>query len=269
MVNAATEALAQESVWYEKFRYADAERQLFEQMAKGSSASTNCSVVAEIMKAREQIKNSLTTVVPSSVSSTPASSDMTERLQHLEKENADLKKITDDLRALVLSLDSRVKSLEGSSSTPTSSAPAQPAAAAEAPKPAAKVEEEDDDDVDLFDDDDDDEEAERIKQERIAAYAAKKSKKPVLIAKSNIILDIKPWDDETDMKEIENKVREITAEGLLWGAAKLVPLAYGIMKLQISTVVEDDKISVDWLVETIQEIEDLVQSVDIAAFNKI
>ena len=51
--------------------------------------------------------------------------------------------------------------------------------------------------------------------------------------------------------------------------AKLVPLAYGIKKLQISTVVEDDKISVDWLVETIQEIEDLVQSVDIAAFNKI
>jgi len=34
MVNVATEALAQESVWYEKFRYADAERQLFEQMAK-------------------------------------------------------------------------------------------------------------------------------------------------------------------------------------------------------------------------------------------
>lgn len=51
--------------------------------------------------------------------------------------------------------------------------------------------------------------------------------------------------------------------------AKLVPLAYGIKKLQISTVVEDDKVSVDWLTETIQEIEDLVQSVDIAAFNKI
>jgi len=241
MVNVATEALAQESVWYEKFRYADAERQLFEQMAKGAPSSAPCV-------------------------SAPVTSAVTERLQHLEKENADLKKITDDLRALVLSLDSRVKSLEGSKSTP--SAPAQQAAV-QAPEPAAKVEEEDDDDVDLFDDDEDDEEAERIKQERIAAYAAKKSKKPTLIAKSNIILDIKPWDDETDMKEVENRVREIVADGLLWGAAKLVPLAYGIMKLQITTVVEDDKISVDWLVETIQEIEDLVQSVDIAAFNKI
>ena len=112
---------------------------------------------------------------------------------------------------------------------------------------------------------------------------------PALIAKSNIILDVKPWDDETDMAEMERRVREITSDGLLWGTcklksslfqaficnievfflAKLVPLAYGIKKLQISTVVEDDKVSVDWLTETIQEIEDLVQSVDIAAFNKI
>merc|ERR1712071_715823 len=163
MVNVATEALAQESVWYEKFRYADAERQLFEQMAKGSSVSTNCSVVAEIIKAREQIKNSLTAGAPSSAPcvSAPVTSAVTERLQHLEKENADLKKITDDLRALVLSLDSRVKSLEGSKSTP--SAPAQQAAV-QAPEPAAKVE------------DEDDEEAERIKQERIAAYAAKNPK---------------------------------------------------------------------------------------------
>lgn len=51
--------------------------------------------------------------------------------------------------------------------------------------------------------------------------------------------------------------------------AKLVPLAYGIHKLQISCVVEDDKVSVDWLVEQIQELEDYVQSVDIAAFNKV
>lgn len=35
MVNCATnEGLAQESVWYEKSRYEDAERQMFEQMAK-------------------------------------------------------------------------------------------------------------------------------------------------------------------------------------------------------------------------------------------
>lgn len=43
---------------------------------------------------------------------------------------------------------------------------------------------------------------------------------PVLIAKSNIILDVKPWDDETDMKEMENAVRKIETDGLLWGACK-------------------------------------------------
>lgn len=82
-------------------------------------------------------------------------------------------------------------------------------------------------------------------------------------------MDIKPWDDETDMKQMEVEVRKITSDGLLFGAAKLVPLAYGIHKLQISCVVEDDKISIDWLTEEIQNIEDFVQSVDIAAFNKI
>lgn len=51
--------------------------------------------------------------------------------------------------------------------------------------------------------------------------------------------------------------------------AKLVEIAFGIKKLQIMCVVEDDKVSVDALVETIQEFEDFVQSVDIAAFNKI
>lgn len=41
-------------------------------------------------------------------------------------------------------------------------------------------------------------------------------------------------------------------------SAKLVPLAYGIHKLQISCVVEDEKVSIDWLQETLQEIEDYV-----------
>ena len=43
---------------------------------------------------------------------------------------------------------------------------------------------------------------------------------PALIAKSNIILDVKPWEDTTDMKEMERLVRSIEADGLLWGACK-------------------------------------------------
>merc|ERR1712183_261662 len=112
-------------------------------------------------------------------------------------------------------------------------------------------------------------EAERVKAQRIADYQARKATKKVIIAKSNIILDVKPWDDETDMGEMERLVRTIESEGLLWGAAKLVAIGYGIKKLQISCVVEDDKISTDFLEEEITAFEDLVQSVDIAAFNKI
>ncbi|XP_050091344.1 probable elongation factor 1-beta [Anopheles aquasalis] len=129
----------------------------------------------------------------------------------------------------------------------------------------------DDDDVDLFGSEDEEESAEaaKLKEERLAAYNAKKSKKPALIAKSSILLDVKPWDDETDMKEMEKSVRSVVMDGLLWGAAKLVPVGYGIHKLQICCVIEDDKVSVDELTEKIQEFEDFVQSVDIAAFNKI
>lgn len=64
-----------------------------------------------------------------------------------------------------------------------------------APVTQAKKEEEeedDDDDIDLFGSDDDDEEAEKIKEQRLKAYAEKKAKKPALIAKSSILLDVKP-----------------------------------------------------------------------------
>merc|ERR1719234_203020 len=107
------------------------------------------------------------------------------------------------------------------------------------------------------------------KKQLLDAYHAKKAKKPVLIAKSSLMLDVKPWDDETDMAAIEEHVRSIECDGLVWGQSKLVPLAYGIKKLSICAVIEDDKVSTDWLEEKITEFEECVQSMDIAKFNKI
>ncbi|KAF3693106.1 Phenylalanine--tRNA ligase beta subunit [Channa argus] len=128
-----------------------------------------------------------------------------------------------------------------------------------------------DDEIDLFGSDDEVESAEaaRIKEQRLAEYAAKKSKKPAVIAKSSILLDVKPWDDETDMAKLEECVRSVSMEGLLWGQSKLVPVGYGIKKLQIGCVVEDDKVGTDLLEEAITAFEEYVQSVDVAAFNKI
>ena len=94
------------------------------------------------------------------------------------------------------------------------SAPAAKAA------PAPAKEEEEDDDVDLFgsDEESDDEEKKRITEERLKAYHEKKvgdsilyyccsvmgifslqAKKPKVIAKTSVLFDVKPWDDETDM----------------------------------------------------------------------
>ncbi|TNN76855.1 Elongation factor 1-delta [Liparis tanakae] len=77
------------------------------------------------------------------------------------------------------------------------------------------------------------------------------------------------WDDETDMVKLEECVRSVAVDGLLWGTSKLVPVGYGIQKLQISCVVEDDKVGTDILEEEITKFEDYIQSVDVAAFNKI
>jgi len=97
----------------------------------------------------------------------------------------------------------------------------------------------------------------------------KKLSGKVLIAKSSVLFDVKPYDSETDMKDLEEKVRSIEMEGLEWKASKLVEICYGIKKLTINAVVIDDKVSVDDIQEKIQEFEEVVQSVDIAAFNKL
>merc|ERR1712168_67972 len=133
-----------------------------------------------------------------------------------------------------------------------------------APAPAA--DDDDDDDVDLFGSDDEEEDAEaaRIREERLKAYAEKKSKKPGPIAKSSILIDCKPWDDETDLKQMEAEIKKITMDGLVWGAAKSQLMAFGISKLQILCTIEDEKVSVDDLQEQIEAIEELVQSTDIA-----
>lgn len=47
-----------------------------------------------------------------------------------------------------------------------------------------------------------------------------------IIAKSNIVLDVKPWDDETDMAELEKAVRSVECDGLLWGACKFFCLVF-------------------------------------------
>ncbi|KAF3480175.1 elongation factor 1-beta [Arthroderma uncinatum] len=135
--------------------------------------------------------------------------------------------------------------------------------------PAAAAADEDDDDEDLFGSDDEDPEVVAERERNLAAYKAKKANKPKPAAKSIVTLDVKPWDDETNMAELEAGVRKIEHDGLVWAGSQLVAVGFGIKKLQINLVIEDEKISVTDLQEEIEELQDYVQSTDVAAMQKL
>lgn len=70
------------------------------------------------------------------------------------------------------------------------------------------------------------------------------------------------------MKALEASVRSIEKDGLVWGASKLVPVGFGIKKLQINLVIEDDKVGLDDLQEEIADsFDEYVQSSDIVSFS--
>jgi elongation factor 1-beta len=71
------------------------------------------------------------------------------------------------------------------------------------------------------------------------------------------------------MAALEAAVRGIEKDGLVWGSSKLVAIGFGIKKLQINLVIEDEKISLSELEEEIQEFEDYVQSTDVATMQKL
>jgi len=132
------------------------------------------------------------------------------------------------------------------------------------------------DNIDLFGDDSGSKEYEEMmakkKAEAEAAKAAKEAeKKPAKkkeILKSAVVLDVKPAESETDLEKLVIKVKEIQMPGLEWKTHNLVPVAYGIKKIQILLHVVDETTSVDDLAEKIQENED-VGSVEVVSFTKL
>ncbi|KAM4865187.1 elongation factor 1-delta isoform 2-T2 [Thomomys bottae] len=280
----ATNFLVHEKIWFDKFKYDDAERKFYEQMngpAAGVSRQENGAsvILRDIARARENIQKSLAGSSGPGVSSGPGGdhSELTVRIASLEVENQSLRGVVQDLQQAISKLEARLSALEKSSPGHRVTAPqtqhVSPMRQVEPPakKAATAAEDDEDNDIDLFgsDEEEEDKEAARLREERLRQYAEKKAKKPSLVAKSSILLDVKPWDDETDMAQLEACVRSVQLDGLVWGASKLVPVGYGIRKLQIQCVVEDEKVGTDLLEEEITKFEEHVQSVDIAAFNKI
>ena len=130
-----------------------------------------------------------------------------------------------------------------------------------------------DEEDDMFGDVDEEDAAELERELKAAKaqaeLAAKRAGKKKEVAKSTIVFDVKPVELETDMAELEKRVRSIEQDGLLWGTSKLVDVAFGIKKLVITLVVEDEKVSVDDVQEKIEAFDEFVQSTEIVAFNKI
>ena len=196
------------------------------------------------------------------------------RVEKLEAENAHLFNVTNILAKRLAELE---KVLDGQTVTAAVPVVDSKPAAKPAAKPVKKEESDDDDDFGFGDDDEDDtpkgetemQKMKRLAAEKKAAAEAAKKSKPAPVLKSNVVLDIKPWDDETDLVEMEKSVRAIKMDGLTWGDSKYVEIGFGIKKLRISTCIIDELVGLYDLEDNIQELEDYVQSVDIVSHNKI
>ena len=119
-----------------------------------------------------------------------------------------------------------------------SGAPAAAAAPAAKAAAAGSDSDSDDEELDLFGDMTPEEQAAADAKKKVIEEAKARGAAKAKLTKSMIVLDVKPWDDETDLAAMEAEVRAIVKDGLLWGASKLVPIGYGIKKMQITAIIE-------------------------------
>jgi len=136
-----------------------------------------------------------------------------------------------------------------------------------------EAEEEEDDMDDLFGSDTEEDKAAmealnaKMQAEKVASKAGKGKGH-----RSLIVLEVKPYDAETDLEAMAKGIKQMEHEGIQnWGQEhKLMPIAYGVFKLAISAVVYDDLMDIDGLVELINtKYEDEIQSVDCQAMSKV
>ncbi len=110
--------------------------------------------------------------------------------------------------------------------------------------------------------------ARKLKEEKDAKEGKKKKQKEV--EKSLVVLEVKPWEADTDLEAVWKKIIEYQQEGLTWGQTfKLEPVAFGIKKLVMTATIVDSLVVLDDITENIESFEDYVQSVNIASMNKI
>jgi len=170
------------------------------------------------------------------------------------------------------------KKPESKKEEPKKGAPAPAPAKQPAKKPEPEPEEDDeeadeegdeeagDDEFNLIDSDEDEETKKLMaaKQEQVKASQSRQAAKAG-DAKSNLTLDVKPLDSDTDMKVVEAKIRAIAIPGSKWLGGQLIPLVYGLKKLRIMCQLTDVLCNVDQIQEAVEALPE-VQSTDVFAF---
>ena len=111
-------------------------------------------------------------------------------------------------------------------------------------------------------------EAKRLKDEKDAKDGKKKKEKEA--EKSLLVLEVKPWEADTDLEMVWKKIIEYKQDGLTWGATfKLEPVAFGIKKLILTASIVDSMVLMDDITDNIEALEEFVQSVQVVSMNKI
>lgn len=98
----------------------------------------------------------------------------------------------------------------------------------------------------------------------------KKKKKKKEIEKSIVVLEVKGWEAEQDLMALAKKIiSNIQKDGLQWNKGyKTEEVAFGIKKLIMGFICEDEKVSVQEIIDEIEAMEDEVQGVETVSFNK-
>ena len=98
----------------------------------------------------------------------------------------------------------------------------------------------------------------------------KKKKKKKEVDKSHVILEVKGWEADQDLEALAKKIiSTIKKDGLSWNTGyKFEEVAFGVKKLVIAFLAEDDKCSVQESVDELETWENDIQSVEVVSFNK-
>ena len=126
-----------------------------------------------------------------------------------------------------------------------------------------------DDDLDLFGDDNE-EDKKALEEMKKKNKEKKKKEKKKEVDKSHVILEVKGWEAEQDLESLAKKIiNTIKKDGLSWNTGyKLEEVAFGVKKLVIAFLAEDEKCSVQEIVDELESWQDEIQSVEVVSFNK-